>query len=469
MALLALVFGVATMAPAVTLAEPEGTLTLRRYEAAQRMVEAGQVDAARMIARVLVVEHPKWGQAWNLLGVTYAASENTFNQADEAFYQAALWDKENPEPLRNRGLLKQRQGKNDKAAELLLKAAEMDESDVPLQVATARALVAVNRITEAKQRYQLVLAEDPRNLFALTGVGALLVSLGEYSEAIALYERAVEAGEESALLFINITDALVRAGRFEEALRFAEQGLTHAKSDFQIWNNKIRALLGLERFVEAEEESRRAVGEQGRGMAQGVSNYLLGIALSMQGCSKAQAPACLQPQPPECCAKDSEALTRFEEALATAPEIRDLQIRLALAHFAVGSFEDAEYVLREYIAAQGERVEAEAFGALAVVLHGFGEPRDVEDALRLYREARETAPDFDSEERLRTFRQWPKHPIEVISALRQLDADARAEQKRSRKGCGCGVAERGQLATWWMMLVAFLGGGYLIRRRRRYD
>jgi len=449
------------------LAGPEDTLHRARYDLAQRLLAGKQLGEARAIARTLVAEDPKFLLAWILLGVTYGTNEATYDLAEEAFDAAHELDKTHPEPLSRLGSLQFTRGDIDKAANTFVLAASLAEDDATLQIMTARVLLKAQRIEEAKQRFLTVLDADPLNLEALTGVGALYVNIGEYSAAADLYKKAFDAGLDNPILYLNFTDTLVRAARYDEALAIAEKGLAK-KQDPQLKVAKARALVHLERYAEAEELLAAVAPLTSTDETAAYPIYLLGLARSMQGCKASDADACTKsPDAHPCCAEDRASLVAFQRSYELNPELRDVVIRLGLAQFAAGQLEEAEATLQGYINKQGDQSPAEAFGALAVTLYGFGEKRDVDEGVRLYREAREMAPDFDKDDRLKKFRQWPPLAIEIITELKQKAEEQRPTGGVERKGCGCQLGARPASGFSWAWAMGFGAVllGFAMRRR----
>lgn len=414
-----------------------------RYELASKLYSKNQFEEARAIARLLVTENPRWLHAWILLGTTYSRDPETYDLAEDAFKQARKLDEKSALPLRSLAALASSRRETDKAADLILQAAQIDEQDLELQVFAARTLVEARRMAEAKQRYDIVLEADPDNIHAVSGYGALLVDLGEYSRAVEIYKHAIESGQKHVLIYNNLVDALVRAARYDEAVKTADVALAIG-FDPLITLHKARALTHLGKLDEAASlardlvENKRVTGEQAA-----FALYQLGTAEALRGCgfdTIEQCQASTSSATPACCNHLMAALDAFEKAAAINPRFRDVTIRLGLAQFAAGKLEDAEATLKNYIEQKGDKVEAEAFGALAVTLYRFGEKADIDEAVRVYREARELAPDFDDGTRLARFRLWPPYAITITEKLRTMaserDASASAREESS---CGCVV------------------------------
>ena len=453
-----------TMAPSpLSAAEPEYTeIQQARYEQGLALFKQKKVDEAAAVARMLCAEYPKWHLSWMLLGMTYTQNEAGYERAGELFEHAHKLNKEAPEPLQNLAAIAQKQGKVDEAAKLMLQASDLAEDDVNLQLATARLLTRANRREEAKQRYAIVLAEDPEDLQALTGLGALYVDIGEYTEAINLYKEVFK-DDSPPILYLNLGDAYVRAARYDEALELVEKGLER-RPEPGLYTLKARALLHKEDYAAAEETLKQTIEQlTPNSMLLPSANYFLGIALAAQGCSLEAATQC-QNDSTGCCEKDREALAAFEKVFELNPTYKDIVIRLGLAQFAVGKTEDAEATLRNYVDEEGDKVAAEAFGALAVTLYAFGEERDIAEAIRLFREARELAPDFDDDERLRTYRQWPPYARNVIIELKKQAELARPDGDKDKSGCSCSITRQPQELSGALLLFFAL---FLIRLRKK--
>jgi tetratricopeptide (TPR) repeat protein len=138
-------------------------------------------------------------------------------------------------------------GRADRAAELLrgLERGTLPErppdpllhrvlekrQDLQVSIATANALLAAGRITEAEALYRSVLAYDPHHYDALYDLGVLYGRSGRYEEARVSLEAAVEARPTSADARLALAMAQAALGQHEAARREAELALELAPDD----------------------------------------------------------------------------------------------------------------------------------------------------------------------------------------------------------------------------------------------
>ena len=96
--------------------------------------------------------------------------------------------------------------------------------------ARAHCLEALGRETRARGAYQGVLARDPSHFGALTNLGTLYFTAGEFTKARVLYEQAVASRPGDPSAFVNLGNVLAELGeaaaaeaRYRDALRLAPE------------------------------------------------------------------------------------------------------------------------------------------------------------------------------------------------------------------------------------------------------
>lgn len=181
----------------------------------------------------------------------------------------------------------------------------------------AEQLMAARRYADALARFDVVLASEPVNRFALSRSGQALLELGRGPEAIARLERAVGVGAEHPESRLALAQALFRLGRPQQA---ALQ-----------WTELTRL------------QPREPAHWVGLGNALGLSR---------------------QPGP---------AATAFARASALRPDDPELLTRLAFAEHASGRDADAALHLTQAAERQGPAAFPHA-GALGVLLAQLGRP-----------------------------------------------------------------------------------------------
>jgi tetratricopeptide (TPR) repeat protein len=445
-------------------AKESSELNRARYEEAQKLANAGRQAQAEAVARLIIADDPEWMFGWLLMGIVLSTDETRLAQAEKALSKASRLDPNHVEPIKALGVLASKRGDRDAAIDYLLKASEMAEDDLNLQLGTARILATAQRFEEAKQRYQLVLASEPTSIPAVAGLAFVHTEAGEYSAAIDLFRKTITDGTSHPLLWVNLTDALIRSGRFEEALEASETGYAR-HPDIELKLGRVRALMGMERYQETVQfiaELRATPGQEK--MHEGFLSYWLGMANALQGCAAADLGSCGRSQS-ACCEREAAALDAFRVAFEKDPQYRDVLLRLGLAQAANGLLEDAEATLENELRKQGDRASAELFGALAVSLYLFKQERDTEEAVRLFREARELAPDFGKRDRLQRFRQWPPFALDISDELRTLASQTQLAPSGPRTACACALHQQTEDTAPWALLSLVLG--LLVWRRGR--
>lgn len=445
-------------------AAPPSAENRARYQKASELFSQGKLAEARIIARLMIADQPRFALAWNLLGMSYEAmgKGETLDLAVEAFEHANKLDPKSPEPLRNLAKVAEKTGDLEDAAKYLVQAADLAPEDLKLQLMTARFLFVRNRFEEARQRYMDVLELEPSNMNAITGIGEIYRRGGQYSKAIELYHEVLDGGVDNPILYVNLSEAYLASARYEEARDFLKTRLdslpdakTNTGAYADLYLKLARAHIGNGEYNQAETVLKMLVEGAAQPEKLPYPFYHLGLALALQG-------------------KNQEALEAFQTVVKGDPDFRDVQIRLGLAQLAAGKLEEAEATLRA-VTAGGDEVPAEAFGALAITLFAFGKhpdggQPDIEEAIRLYRQARELAPDFDTPSRLSKFRKWPPSAISAIKELRALTesrTQASKDAAEARGGlCSCAIRSNPShthAGLSLLLLSAFLAA---LRRRR---
>src|ERR1700744_6185771 len=94
--------------------------------------------------------------------------------------------------------------------------------------ARAHCLEALGRETRARGAYQGVLAREPAHFGALTNLGTLYFTAGDFNRARVLYEQAIASRPDDPNGFVNLGNVLAELGdaaaseaRYREALRLA--------------------------------------------------------------------------------------------------------------------------------------------------------------------------------------------------------------------------------------------------------
>jgi SAM-dependent methyltransferase/tetratricopeptide (TPR) repeat protein len=90
-------------------------------------------------------------------------------------------------------------------------------ADASVLFAAAQALHRAGRTAEARERYEIVLADDPRHGGALHMLGLMAFQAGETEQAVTLLTRAAAADSDVPSLHANLGIVLTAAGRLADA------------------------------------------------------------------------------------------------------------------------------------------------------------------------------------------------------------------------------------------------------------
>ncbi len=166
-------------------------------------------------------------QRLNQKGVK-AIREHKYDKAKNLFYQAYLYDPDDPFTLNNLGYVAELEGQVERAASFYelaaqhagdavvsqasspsvegkpLRAVVGGVGDVALEVnrenLEAMRLLFQGRIAEADQLLQKTLRLEPNNAFTLNNMGACREIQGEFQDAVKYYQAAAKAGSPEAVM-----------------------------------------------------------------------------------------------------------------------------------------------------------------------------------------------------------------------------------------------------------------------------
>jgi len=120
-----------------------------------------------------------------------------------------------------------------------LKSFDLAPANTRLQMSKATLLTPAGRTEEALEIYAGILAREPDNQDAVTGMAAVLSKLGRHGEAVLRLEQALIRAPDNSLLFAGIANAALQGRNPEKAAAMAEKALARAPHD-----QLVLALLG---------------------------------------------------------------------------------------------------------------------------------------------------------------------------------------------------------------------------------
>jgi len=170
------------------------------------------------------------------------------------------------------GTIRAQQGKLDEAESLLLRAAKIDPTFVPVHMNLAFLYVLKHLPEKTISELKEVVKLDPNNLEANYKLGRLLVSRGQTDEAIAIIEKA----KSTSVVFLTLLgDAYLKKGMLDKA----EENYLGAR-DAQREN--VDAILGLAKVSQSRGDTKTALAylSQARELAGNSADlrYKIGVA-----------------------------------------------------------------------------------------------------------------------------------------------------------------------------------------------
>ena len=111
----------------------------------------------------------------------------------------------------------------EKAVHSLKQASSLAPYDLDFQNKYAMALLKVNRLDEAKERFEFVLSENAHFEKVYANYGYLLTLLGDLDKAILVYKKGVALNPDNAQLWLNIAAYYLHNNNHSEAV----DALTH--------------------------------------------------------------------------------------------------------------------------------------------------------------------------------------------------------------------------------------------------
>ena len=163
--------------------EPYRTGLLAEFTRAARLVDAGRLDAARVLLQKLRRRYPDHAGVLKKLGVVL-----------------------------------QKQRLHEEALEAFKAAARRRPEDVDLQLTVASLYAGLKDPAAALEHLDRALALDPERQGAYEGKGAVLATMGRYQEAIEAFEQGLGCGPHNSSLLLRLGRSQSRVGSWEEAL-----------------------------------------------------------------------------------------------------------------------------------------------------------------------------------------------------------------------------------------------------------
>jgi protein O-mannosyl-transferase len=192
----------------------------------------------------------------------------------------------NPIVENNLGVVLQREGRLDEAANLYREAIAGIPDYTSAQTNLGTILAGQGKTQEAIALYRHALSEDPRYTTAHANLGSELLAAGQFSESYAQLSEAIREDPQLAQARGDMGVLLAAQGRFTEAKPFLEQADTLSPNQAKIKGNLCFVLVHLNALDAAASVCTAALKLDPNSLT---AHYNLGTALAGKGMSDAAA------------------------------------------------------------------------------------------------------------------------------------------------------------------------------------
>src|SRR3989440_5279670 len=180
--------------------------------------------AALELYETLIREVPDSPKLWNERGVVLHQAGRT-DDALASYRQAAEVDPKYALAWNNLGVLVAHAGDTEEAIEALRTALQLRAGFSAARLNLALLLYQLRRFQLSLEAYRQVLSTEPRSAAAWNGIGLVLVELKRFADARNAFVRAVETDPEHAGAHYNLSFTLSNLGDFDGALRATKRAL----------------------------------------------------------------------------------------------------------------------------------------------------------------------------------------------------------------------------------------------------
>ncbi len=143
-------------------------------------------------------------------------------------------------------------GNNDSGAEALLDLViAIDETHAGATYYAGAVAVRKNRLELAFNLFSIAIYREPNNPEFFSGLGGLLVRLGDYDGAVSALEKAIALNPEIALAHSNLSGALAKRGEYDLAVSHARRAIAINPNSANGYINLGISLKGMGRVAEA--------------------------------------------------------------------------------------------------------------------------------------------------------------------------------------------------------------------------
>ena len=386
--------------------------------------------AALELYETLLREVPDSPKLWNERGVVLHQAGRP-DDALASYRQAVEIDRKYTLAWNNLGVLQAHQGDTEAAIESFRTGLQLQNAFSSARLNLALLLYQLRRFQLSLEAYRQVLQTEPASAAAWNGIGLVLVELKRFPDARNAFVRAVEADPEHAGAHYNLSFTLSNLGEFDGALRATKRALeldpyyVSQKFALTIDLQYERTTIGIAPEISADVTA-ETIGEDFAFDQRLVDNIFQELAPA----PAAEAPVAKSADDPLALARDyvskglmdvaaaeavravqrgadrgdaavllgdifarrglhGEALDRYREARALAPQRADALLGEVKALFALGGSraEEAHELAEQLLALTPDDVEA-----LVAVAKGRAAVGDAAGALTVLQQAQARAP-----------------------------------------------------------------------------
>ncbi len=306
---------------------------------------------------------------WQLLALAHKGL-GASAEAEAAFLASIAIDPQ-PHVITNLANLYRSLNQAEVAMEHYDQALALAPDHLPAQINRARAMLDLNRYTEARLAFQVILQAHPEHRNATLGLAQSLQQLGEQEQALGLFQSVLDAAPNNTVALNGMGISLKTLGYIDDAVTYLQTGVQFAPESPEVYTNLASALAQADREDEA-------VAAYGRALE------LSPFDIDLHNWINGYLGVIAHPQ----------YLESYRSALEQQPDNERLATALARKLLLNGHGTEAQSVLEAARSAGGDRVSLET-----ELSHVYREQGLFSEALMTVRSAKTLAPEVPDVQR----------------------------------------------------------------------
>jgi tetratricopeptide (TPR) repeat protein len=235
----------------------ESNLNLGLTLAQSRNPDAEQF--LRAATKLRPTAHVEEGQARAWLSLAHLLEATKPAEALEAYHQAVILRPIDPEPHLSAGLLLEKQGRSEDAAQEYKQALTLDSSSTDAQTGLANAYIHERQFPQAEEMLRKLAASHPNDGAVCNQLGRVLVAEGRKDDAIAELEIALKLAPGDSEAERDLADLYADSGKLDKAMEIYRAILRQIPGDAELHDDVGKVLLKQHKFPEAQQEFMTAV------------------------------------------------------------------------------------------------------------------------------------------------------------------------------------------------------------------